>query len=287
MAARNQVTQVNMTSTFNKVGKKVVLPVLLVFLTIHLLKSPQRQGHVRQPAFSTSAVKCNKVPLDKMKSILMSQDEEDKDLLTWFNGLCHGTYIEMGGLDGVELSNSHAFNKGPLGWKGVLIEPSERYNDLIKNRPNEIVTIRGAVCDTETIVHYVNMNAVGGIWEFAPDSFKSLWWEGIKVENLPQIKCSPLQTLLGEHASTSGIKYYDFFSLDVEGAELLVLKSIDFDQIGFGIILVEADEHNQAKNLMIRSLLTRKGYQFLMEKSRSYWFANMHFDDIYGDILNG
>jgi hypothetical protein len=55
---------------------------------------------------------------------------------------------------------------------------------------------------------------------------------------------------------TVGSKFYfDFFSLDVEGAEYKVLKSIDFDQVGFGVVLVEADEHNQLKNMAVRTLL--------------------------------
>eukprot|EP00923_Selenidium_pygospionis_P024737 GHVN01043254.1.p2 GENE.GHVN01043254.1~~GHVN01043254.1.p2 ORF type:complete len:132 (-),score=0.48 GHVN01043254.1:763-1158(-) len=31
---------------------------------------------------------------------MLSQQDEDKVLMTWFGGLCGGTYIEMGALDG-------------------------------------------------------------------------------------------------------------------------------------------------------------------------------------------
>jgi Methyltransferase FkbM domain len=78
----------------------------------------------------------------------------------------------------------------------------------------------------------------------------------------------------------------DFFSLDVEGGELAVLQSINYDQVAFGIILVEADEHNMIKNMALRTLVERRGYTFLGEFERSYWFVHQHFDEMYQDVLH-
>jgi len=64
-----------------------------------------------------------------------SQCGEDKLLLQWFDGLCNGTYLEMGALDGLQYSNSYVFNQ-KFDWRGVLIEldPSN-FRKLQKNRP--------------------------------------------------------------------------------------------------------------------------------------------------------
>jgi hypothetical protein len=72
----------------------------------------------------TTAKSCPKITLSDpaIVPLFKSQDAEDKTLLKWFNGLCGGTYIEMGGLDGVTYSNSYVFNKSPLNWTGVLVE---------------------------------------------------------------------------------------------------------------------------------------------------------------------
>jgi hypothetical protein len=72
----------------------------------------------------TTAKSCPKIQLSDpaIVPLFKSQDAEDKTLLKWFNGLCGGTYIEMGGLDGVTYSNSYVFNKSPLNWTGVLVE---------------------------------------------------------------------------------------------------------------------------------------------------------------------
>jgi hypothetical protein len=73
---------------------------------------------------ATTAKPCPKIKLSDpaIVPLLQSQDAEDKTLLNWFNGLCGGTYIEMGGLDGITYSNSYVFNKSPLNWTGVLVE---------------------------------------------------------------------------------------------------------------------------------------------------------------------
>lgn len=76
---------------------------------------------------------------------LKSQDEEDEQLLEWFGALTNGTYLEIGGLDGVTFSNSYVFNKD-LQWRGVLIEISaSNFGQLVHNRPNEIANIHAGV----------------------------------------------------------------------------------------------------------------------------------------------
>ena len=86
---------------------------------------------------------------------------------------------------------------------------------------------------------------------------------------------------------THNIQFFDFFSLDVEGAEFEVLQSIDFDTVGFGVVLVEADHYNNhRKNLAVRTFMIDKGYSFLMEEKRSYWFVNNDFGNIYKHLLH-
>jgi hypothetical protein len=53
--------------------------------------------------------------------------------------------------------------------------------------------------------------------------------------------------------------FADFLSLDVEGAELQVLESLDFRRSAFGIVLVEADTGNRSKNEGVRRLLVENG----------------------------
>ena len=78
-------------------------------------------------------------------------------------------------------------------------------------------------------------------------------------------RCVVLQINRTHILCTNLSSVFDFFSLDVEGAEMSVLESIDFERTAFGVILVEADEHNEMKNLAMRQFLELRGYTFLCE----------------------
>jgi hypothetical protein len=215
-----------------------------------------------------------------------SQEGEDKELLKYFSNLCEGTYLEMGALDGVLFSNSHVFHFG-LKWKGLLIEASPiNYGNLIKNRKNEIATVHAGVCKERKPLHWVEGkgSAVGGFLEFATPSFRQQWFSEEAIRNAQVVDCKPLKDLLAE---TVGPRFFfDFFSLDIEGAEYAALASLDFDQVSFGVILVESDAMtSQLKNIAVYSILEANGYVFLKEFKRSYWFINRDFSSIYDHLI--
>jgi FkbM family methyltransferase len=149
---------------------------------------------------------------------MTSQSKEDRHLLSIFPGICNGTYIEMGALDGIQYSNTYVFHKA-LSWKGVLVEISPKnFARLQKNRPNELALVHAGVCKEEGTVHFMDMaSAVSGVWEFAPPPFRNYWWKGKTLEDTTPIRCVPLRAILAEQGPTF---FADFFSLDVEGAEL-------------------------------------------------------------------
>jgi hypothetical protein len=118
---------------------------------------------------------------------------------------------------------------------------------LIENRQDELATVIAGVCELEQTLYWMSGTigeAVGGIWEFSAPTFRSRWWKGQTLEkDGKEITCLPMTAIFEEHVKD--VKYFDFWSLDVEGAELEVLKSVDYAEVGFGVIFVEADEHNQ------------------------------------------
>jgi FkbM family methyltransferase len=237
--------------------------------------------------FKTTAKKCLLKDLDD--KYYKSQSGEDKKLMKWFGTICEGSYIEMGALDGVKYSNSYVFNKG-LKWRGVMIElMKNNFDKLVRNRQSEIATINAGVCDVPRTLHYTDNAigpAVGGIYEFSTQSFRERWWKNISLDSpsVHEIECNTLDSLLLRHAPEN--VFFDFFSLDVEGAEFAVLQSVDWKRIGFGIIFVEAGHYNEMKNLAMRGLVESQGYTFLEDFHRSYWFVNKDFHEIYKDLVH-
>ncbi len=72
-----------------------------------------------------------------------------------------------------------------------------------------------------------------------------------------QVPCLPLHDVLGP----LGIQHINFYVLDVEGGELMVLKSVDFSRLSFDVIVVEADGTNQTKDEAVQQLLAGAGYR--------------------------
>jgi hypothetical protein len=180
-----------------------------------------------------------------------------------------------------------------LGWKGVLIELNgDKYEKLVRNRPNEIAAIHAGVCSQKKTLHAVTTEgrnkvdtAVGGIWEFTAPSFREMWWKGVTLDspNVREVECDTLDNLLLTYAPQATM--FEFMSLDAEGAEMSVLESIDFTRVAFGIILIEADGLNPLKNSAMAKFLETKGYSIMLEYERSYWFVNDNFYEDYKDLI--
>ena len=164
----------------------------------------------------------------------------------------------------------------------------DNYEKLLRNRPHEIAAIHAGVCSQKQTLHAVTTEgrnkietAVGGIWEFTAPSFREMWWKGVTLDspNVREVECDTLDNLLLTYAPQATM--FEFMSLDVEGAEMSVLESIDFTRVSFGIILIETDGHNLLKNLAMTKFLETRGYSFMFEYERSYWCVNDNFYEIY------
>lgn len=68
------------------------------------------------------------------------------------------------------------------------------------------------------------------------------------------------------------------WSLDVEGAELLVLEAFDFKSVTVNVVVVEANCKNEARNPDIESLLVRNGFVKLFhQQCRNAYFVNKQY----------
>lgn len=234
---------------------------------------------------ATSAYRCD-VPLDSISNFSMSQSSEDLYLFKdYFKGLCGGTYVELGGLDGITYSNSHLFHKG-LDWKGVLVEPNPKtFLQLQINRPQDD-TFNNAVCSRSQDVTFVDsgIGAVTGILEFMAPTFRERWHP--KEATMMKIRCEPLSHILKTSSLDTSTKIIDFLSLDVEGAEFEVLKTVDFLSVEFGVIFYEADGHNPLKNQAMIAFLEERGYTFREHTLNSNFHVNVKWHALYSAFLN-
>lgn len=200
-----------------------------------------------------------------------SQSSEDQIAHeSYFSTKTRGVYLELGALDGEFISNTLFFER--RGWRGVLIEANPLlFSKLIHKRP-ESVGVNAAVCSHAGTVHFISKSFVGGIWEFMSEEFRKTYHRTVKQEDLQPIKCLPLGSLL----RWLDVRHIDFFSLDVEGAELEVLRTFDFKHTSVDVIVVEADNSNKEKDQAVRELLTAEGFR-VTSRGRNDWFVSAEF----------
>jgi Methyltransferase FkbM domain len=264
-------------------------------------------------SYQTTAKVCPavNVAIPAVKEHLKSQQGEDTILLKWFNGLCEGTYLEMGALDGKMFSNTYFFNR-VLQWKGLLVELSpNRYSALKANRPNELAVVNAAVCNSADpsspeLLHYYDRGAVSGVWEFSTETFRKQWWPNVTIKDTKPVACRPLHDIMdreirpsaqrttvgsANNSDASSVRhhYFDFMSLDCEGCESTALLSIDWTRTAFGVICMESDRHNQRKNLGARSFLQSHGYVYMGNIDgggpANEWYFHEQFHAIYENLM--
>lgn len=162
-----------------------------------------------------------------------------------------GFFIEAGANNGIDQSNTLYFEKYQ-GWKGLLIEPIPELAEKCQvNRP-ECITENYALVSFENplerveLYHCNLMSFVEGAMETdveKDDQIKT----ACAIQNIKHSKlivnAKPLSVILENHR----IQNIDFFSLDVEGLELEVLKGIDFTRHKPRYMLIEVRQRERKK----------------------------------------
>lgn len=200
-----------------------------------------------------------------------SQYGQDKFLNEhYFKNKTNGVFVDIGAHDGITLSNTWFYEKD-LEWEGVCFEPIPSvYQELCKNRKclciNQCVSNKNEIIEFREVVGYSQM--LSGI----EDCYDQQDVQRIKNEiaqkggtcKFHRISSCLLNSVLKEN----NIYHIDLLSIDVEGAELSILASIDYDTFYFYIICVE----NQYSQHLIRDFLTSKGFKYI---------TNVGTDDIF------
>ena len=188
-----------------------------------------------------------------MEDIFYSQQGEDCYVFNNYINIERedGTFVELGAMNGLTYSNTKFF-EDTLKFSGVLIEPTEQYNDLIKNRP-KCKCYKNAINDKEEEIEFIGDNATAGLIKTMSSSFRNDHHKN--NNNVYKVSGTPIKNLIKD------LKHIDIFSIDVEGGELVVLETIDW-KIPIYIIIIELDGYNKEKDEKCRNILREQGFSF-------------------------
>ena len=248
-----------------------------------LLSSAAAALSSASPASTTALTENSEAPADHYEPYgqlvlgemrtFYAKHEQDRMLIEqyphWLTHSTGKTYLEMGALDGQRVSNTKFFYDS--GWRGVLVEPQAACREKIAELRPEDTTFSNASCaDFMTLtMAQVPGECVGGVGgaDFVSEERKA------DTKGLQDVKvgCSPI----GHMLRAAGLTKVDLWSLDVEGAELEVLKGMDWAHIPVHALLIEMLPQNnpngEAGLAEIRTLLRANGLQFVKKMGTAGW----------------
>mgnify|MGYP002509467386 CR=1 FL=1 len=165
---------------------------------------------------------------DKYSFQIYSIDGEEMFLRAFFGEKRDGVYIDVGANHPWRFSNTFwAYSRG---WKGINIEPDVRNYELLSGIRSRDVNLNCGVSDVETSMDY---------YIFEESALNTFCYDEIENKNeiidIRKVPIRRLDAILEEY----DISEIDFMDIDVEGMELEVLKSIDWNKVNISCIIVE------------------------------------------------
>lgn len=154
-----------------------------------------------------------------------------------------GVFLEIGGYNGVTESQSWVL-EGCLGWQGVLVEANPTsFRALRAARPASL-NIHMAACATAGSLNFSQKSTTMAKIRSSHDRKSG---DGPSEQMVP-VPCAPLGPVLTE----LGVDAIDFLSVDVEGVETLVLRSLvtSAQSLTLGVVLVEVRGDGQRRGIM-------------------------------------
>lgn len=180
-----------------------------------------------------------------------SQFNQDKFLYdNFFKSKKNGFFLDIGAHDGITGNNTYFFEK--LGWDGICIEPIPSVFEKLKINRN-CTLIESALSDSKGNVDFLVLEGytemLSGIMDnYDPKHINRIDDELKKMGGEKNIiKC---KTITMDDLNLPDV--IDYISLDVEGSELSILKTINFKKNQINFISIE-NNYNDSNitNIMI------------------------------------
>jgi FkbM family methyltransferase len=208
---------------------------------------------------------------------ILSYSQEGEDVvLRRFVGDKKGFYVDIGAHHPQRFSNTFFYHQ--LGWRGLNIDADP---DLIaefnKYRHRDINVASGVGDKSDKLIFYVfNERAVNTfVKEVAEERAKMKGWEIIEEREIPVV---PLSELLKKYLPKK--QKIDFMSVDVEGKDLEVLKTNDWEKYRPRFLLIECFAPGSSDEVYAR-ITSYVGKQRYRPVAKTLFTAIYADEDVY------
>jgi len=202
-----------------------------------------------------------------------SQSGQDAFVISYFNNKRNGVFVDIGANDGKTLSNTFYLEK-ELGWTGICFEPMPAlFNQLDTNR--NCIKIMAGVGESNTHRRFTQVVGPANMLSGLSDEYDERHKQRIALEvktrggSVEEIEINTV--ILNEILDANNIVNVDYISLDTEGNEFKIIKTIDFDKFNIKVITIENNYNDTAQTNYIIS----KGY---------YMMGKLEADEVFVKI---
>ncbi|PVW16573.1 SAM-dependent methyltransferase [Marixanthomonas spongiae] len=207
-------------------------------------------------------------------NISYSQEGEDLILKRFFEGKDNGFYVDVGAHHPKRFSNTYVFYL--KGWRGINIDAMPgSMKGFNEQRPRDINVETGVSMEKDELTYYMfNEPALNTFSE--KEAKKKDGLRNFKIIAEKKIQTLPLNAILDTHLPTDvGI---DFMTIDVEGLDLQVLQSNNWEVYRPNMVLVEDLKKRGLADLITNSavydFLTTKNYQLVAKTWNTLFFSD-------------
>lgn len=189
---------------------------------------------------------------------------EDLVALKFFKNKKKGFYVDIGCYHPTHINNTYLLYK--KGWNGINIDVSQFSIDLFKFMRPDDLNYKCAVSETNKKVNLYYQKEHSQLTSINKLTAKKFIKGRLKKKIINSYS-------LEEILSWGKYKDYeiDFLDVDVEGADLQVLKGLNFSKRKPKLICVEIHQKNFRKHKIYRFLIKKK-YKLIWQQSFSFLF---------------
>lgn len=208
--------------------------------------------------------------LNREASINYSQTGEDAIIRALLDEYRPGFYVDVGCHDPIAGSNTLSLYLH--GWRGLNIDANPRLIRRFRRIRRRDLAVCAAVSDQERemVFHEFDSELVGTLSTEVLPQWRARWTERAQR----RVRTRRLDALLQEHLPPG--QAIDLLSIDVEGHDLQVLRSIDLQRYRPRLLLVEIhqlDLQRVAEQPVVRHLAA-EGYRLIGYDSLNAWFVD-------------
>lgn len=162
-----------------------------------------------------------------------------------------------------------------VSYLGLLIEGATPNVQALlghaKRRPQSTI-VGKAVCKVSGTTKFIGDGGTAGMTSMLPKGHRERWSSFWKEEwqHDYEVPCAPLHEILSEE----NVKKIDFLSVDVSGAEALVIQTLDYQAANVRVLVVELGHSHVDEQA--REVLTTNGFCLAMAVAQNeFWTSDV------------